>query len=75
MNKNALRAALALNSTSQEEMAKQMGISGNTLSRKINGLTDFNLGEVNKIKAILNLSREDLIAIFFTENVDKKATD
>ena len=75
MNKNALRAKLAFEGIDQRELAKRMKISENTLSRKINGQYYFTLGEVNLIKEILHLSGEEILAIFFANNVEKKATE
>lgn len=75
MNKNALLAKLAYEGIDQRKLAKEMNITENTLSRKINGKNYFTLGEVNSIKEILKLSGDEILAIFFVNDVDKKATD
>lgn len=46
MNANKLRAKIKENGLTQEKVAKIIGISPNSLSRKLSGKKDFRLGEV-----------------------------
>lgn len=46
MNANKLRAKIKEKGLTQEKVAKIIGISENSLSRKLNGKKDFRLGEV-----------------------------
>ena len=46
MNANKLRAKIKEKGLTQEKVAKIIGISDNSLSRKLNGKKDFRLGEV-----------------------------
>ena len=51
------------------EVAEHLRINPSTLSRKMNGETDFTRGEIVEIKDYLGLSLEEVSAIFFTENL------
>ena len=51
-------------------IAQFMGISKGSYFNKINGHTDFTVMEVNKLKALLSLTETDIIAIFFSYNVN-----
>lgn len=55
MNMNLLRAAIAENGMNQAELAAAIGISANSLSRKMNGRRDFALSEVVAITQVLDL--------------------
>ena len=46
MNANKLRAKIKENGLTQEKVAKIIGISPNSLSRKLSWKKDFRLGEV-----------------------------
>lgn len=46
-------------------LAKKMGISYNTLSRKLNGQKEFSAIEISKIKTCLELDDELSVNIFF----------
>jgi len=55
MNMNLLRAAIAEKGMNQAELAAAIGISANSLSRKMNGRRDFALSEVVAITQVLDL--------------------
>lgn len=61
MNKNLLRAKIKENGFTQAEVAKLIGISSNSLSRKISGKQDFRLGEIKALIKILNIERVEQI--------------
>lgn len=49
----------------KEYIASKIGITRQSLSKKINGDSDFTASEISKLKLILNLSAEDLQSLFF----------
>lgn len=51
----------------QEKVSKAIGISLSALRRKIEGKTEFTREEINKICKLLEVSDEDLLAIFFND--------
>lgn len=63
MNSNLLRAALAQQGMTQGKLAELVGISPNSLSRKLNGKRQFTLGEVEAISRVLEL--QNPAAFFF----------
>ena len=63
MNSNLLRAALAQRGMTQGKLAKLVGISPNSLSRKLNGKRQFTLGEVEAISRVLEL--QNPATVFF----------
>lgn len=65
MDKNYLRGKMAAKAITQTELAKTIGMSSNSLSRKMNAKKDFTLGEVQAIKDALELDSADVLAIFF----------
>jgi len=65
MNKNLLKYHIAENNMSLEQFSKVLGINVSTLSRKLNGESDFTRNEIVLIKIALKLSAEDIDTIFF----------
>lgn len=53
----------------QSAFAKAMGLSGVSLSSKLNNLTDFTQSEINKACELLGISFEFIPVYFFTEKV------
>ena len=66
MNSNLLRAALAQQGMTQGKLAELVGISPNSLSRKLNGKRQFTLGEAETISRVLEL--QNPAAVFLTVN-------
>ena len=50
IQKNILKSKMILQEKTQSEMAKVLGLSLVSVSKKINGVIKFNLEEVKKIK-------------------------
>ena len=50
-------------------LAKKLGISYNTMTKKLNGQREFTLDEILKIKNILNLDKELYSNILFNEKL------
>ena len=68
MNKNDTEEhfKMILQEKTQSEMAKVLGLSLVSVSKKINGVIKFNLEEVKKIKEYLNLTDEEINQIFLS---------
>lgn len=65
VNIEELRVFLTRRCMSLGEYATKLGITRQTLAKKMDGVVDFKLREAQKTKEILNLSTEDWIHIFF----------
>ena len=65
MSKTALIETIRESSLSQEAIAAALKISRVTLNQKINGRSDFKISEVKQLKDTLNLTNEQVYAIFF----------
>jgi BetR domain. len=66
IQKNILKSKMILQEKTQLEMAKVLGLSLVSVSKKINGVIKFNLEEVKKIKEYLNLTDEEINQIFLS---------
>ena len=66
IQKNILKSTMILQEKTQSEMAKVLGLSLVSVSKKINGVIKFNLEEVKKIKEYLNLTDEEINQIFLS---------
>ena len=66
IKKNILKSKMILQEKTQSEMAKVLGLSLVSVSKKINGVIKFNLEEVKKIKEYLNLTDEEINQIFLS---------
>jgi DNA-binding XRE family transcriptional regulator len=69
LNKQELKAVMALADDTQEKLANALGITSAGMSGRINGRIDFSVPEIDKIIARYKLSAEDIKRIFFTSNV------
>lgn len=65
MSKAALIETIRESELSQEAIAAALKISRVTLNQKINGRSDFKISEVKQLKDTLNLTNEQVYAIFF----------
>ena len=63
--KNELKAEMARAGMTYETLAKAIDINPSSLSRKINGQTDFYRYEIVKITEILHLDDDTMRRIFF----------
>lgn len=66
MNSNLLRAYIISNFGTQTAAAERWEMGKATLSRKINGTTDFTVRELKNIKRDCKISNGDFIKIFFS---------
>lgn len=62
---NRVKMLMTVNNIKRRDLAKQMGISYNTLTKKINGQREFCIDEILKIKEIFNLDLETFANVFF----------
>ena len=63
---NILKSKMILQEKTQAEMAKFLGLSLVSVSKKINGVIKFSLEEVKKIKEYLNLTDDEINQIFLS---------
>ena len=56
--RNVLRGEMAKHGVTVRELAKGIGVSTNTMSKKINGRVDFSLTEIRKTLAFFRLRGE-----------------
>lgn len=71
-NNNLLKATIRERGVTQCHLAKELGISDQSLSLKINGKSDFKLSEIKRLKALLHLTTAEVIGIFFGSDVAAK---
>ena len=64
VDKYELRHQLLIRGLSYKEVAKDLGITLNAFSRKVNNITEFKASEIMKLYKLLNLDSYD---IFFTD--------
>lgn len=70
VNVNKLKAKFVENGINVETMAGKMGIDGATLYRRLsNNGENFTIGEADLIARILELSKDEVNAIFFAQYV------
>lgn len=62
---NRLKAIMEKRQIKRSYLAKKMGISYNTLTKKLNGQKEFSAIEINKLKNILELDEKLSANIFF----------
>ena len=66
-----LKALLLLNGLNQEDLAKYLGLSKQTINMKINNKRAFRLIEISKICDLLKIDNiQERFAIFFVNDVD-----
>lgn len=65
MNTNLLIYAIGKKSLSMKNFAKKIGLTEQSLVDKMSGKSSFLLGEVKVAQKVLNLSDEDVLAVFF----------
>lgn len=68
MNSSLLKGEIRAKAMTQNDVAREIGISLSRLNAKINnaGGAEFSLGEIRSIKILLGLSAESVDNIFFS---------
>lgn len=69
MSENRLRAAMALAGIGMYDLCAKSGISYSAMWRKLHGESEFTLGEMKKIQEALGITRDEMISIFFADDV------
>lgn len=69
MKANLIKSKLAEKNMSQADLAKSIGMSTNSLSRKLTGKREFTIAEANAVCTVLKI---DNPAPIFFENLDPK---
>ena len=73
LNANLLKAAIVRAGLTQQEFAKSIGISQNTLTSKLKGERSFNLDEIDRTCNVLNIVENDeKCAIFLSSSSLKR---
>ncbi len=62
---NRLKALMAIRNIKRSYLAKELGMSYNTLTKKLNGQREFGINEMWKIKEVLELDQELCADVFF----------
>lgn len=62
---NRLKALMAIRNIKRSYLAKELGISYNTLTKKLNGQREFDITEMWKIKEVLELDQKICADVFF----------
>lgn len=66
INANLLRGKIVANGYTQTTFAEKLAMSKNTLCLKINGKSDFSIGQVEAMCQLLGINTpEEIMAIFF----------
>ncbi len=66
---NRLKALMTIRNIKRIYLAKELGISYNTLTKKLNGQREFNITELWQIKEALNLDNKLCVDVFFNDNL------
>lgn len=69
MNIDELKSKRIKYALTQKKIAEKLGMSTKTYNRKELGIVDFSREEIEKIAKILNLNTEDIMSIFFGNNI------
>ena len=67
VNSNAIKSYIVKNGFTQEEVAKKLCISYQSLNLKINNKVEFSVYEAYKMCEILNIPCEEMKSIFFAK--------
>lgn len=72
VNKNKLKGEIYAHGLTVETTAERMGITKQALYKILNGDTAFRLDHINRIAAVLDLTPDKIIEIFFATDVPEK---
>lgn len=65
MNKNKFKYFVAEKGLTIKEVAEKMNMNQSTISRKLNGISDFTRDEILQYQKIVDISDEELMSVFF----------
>ena len=66
----ALEIVLLEKDKRKKDLAELLGVSVQTIYNKVNNVVDFKTQEVKAITEFLQLTQEEMMAIFFAKNVE-----
>ncbi|MFT8351163.1 DUF739 family protein [Clostridium saccharoperbutylacetonicum] len=69
MNFNKLKGKMTEMEYTQEKLAVKLGITLQSLNSKINNRSQFNFGEIIKIINVLQINSNEIVEIFFKDNI------
>ncbi len=69
MNALKLKARIVLSQKTLTTISDEIGVSTPTLRKRLSGETEFNVNEILNLKKSLNLDKEEILDIFFDEDV------
>lgn len=72
MDSELLRFRIKSSGVTMSEIAHKMGYSRQHLHSKMTGKADFKATEIRRLASLINLSKNDIINIFFAVNVDSR---
>ena len=64
-----LKGKIIENGLNQEKLSRKVGMNRSTLNRRLQDGETFTIGEVNKIVEVLNLTKEEAMAIFLSKKL------
>jgi len=70
VNTSKLKAKIIEKGLLQEAVAMQLGMTSATFNYKVNNKTEFKASEIKMLIVILELTADEVMAIFFAEDVD-----
>ena len=70
MNRNLLRGKLMSQGKTLGDLAEELGISQQALSAKVSGRHKFNSSQISTCITYLDLSPNELMSIFFADEVE-----
>ena len=70
VNTSKLKAKIVEKGLLQDAVAMQLGMTSATFNYKLNNKTEFKASEIKMLIAILELTTDEVMAIFFAEDVD-----
>ena len=73
LNTNELKAARVRRGVSQKEMAELLRLPVPSYCIRENGKRQLRLKEINEITEILNLSTQEIMAIFFNRDINSNS--
>lgn len=74
VNLMKLKALFVENGFTNEMVARNLHMSNQSFSKKMNNEREFKFSEICKICSLFNLSKDDIVTIFFNNLVDFKST-
>lgn len=69
MDVDRLKSYMYRNHDKMEDLAAKLDISSRTLYLKFNGKADFRVSEIKKIIKLYSIPKDEVLEIFFTEQV------